>query len=165
MERLKSLSPGQKLVLFASPLLFVSLFLTWQKLEVSFGQAGHAVALLDGWDGWGLLIGLLALALTVFAVVAYLTDVELSEDVPWERLLLGGGVAVLVLTVVKNLLDADSAWASYVGRRPRCARRTRSVRDVGGGVRAPVAPRPGSPPARRQLNRLTSSARSSPGPS
>ena len=115
MERLKSLSPGQKLVLFGSPLLFVSLFLTWQKLEVSFGTAGHAVALLDGWDGWGLLIGLLALALTVFAVVAYLTDVELSEDVPWERMLLGGGIAVLVLTVVKNLLDADSAWASYLG--------------------------------------------------
>ncbi len=115
MERLKSLSPGQKLVLFASPLLFVSLFLTWQKLEVSFGAAGHAVALLDGWDGWGLLIGLLALALTGFAVVAYLTDVELSEDVPWERLLLGCGVAVLVITVVKNVLDADSAWASYLG--------------------------------------------------
>jgi len=115
MERLKSLSPGQKLVLVASPLLFVSLFLTWQKLEVSFGRAGHAVSLLDGWDGWGLLIGLLALGLTVFAVIAYLTDVELSEDIPWERLLLGAGVAVLVLTVVKNLLDADSAWASYLG--------------------------------------------------
>jgi hypothetical protein len=115
MERLKSLSPGQKLVLLASPLLFASLFLTWQKLEVSFGRSGDAVALLDGWDGWGLLIGLLALGLTAFAVVAYLTDVELSEDVPWERLLLGAGAAVLVLTVIKNLLDADSAWASYLG--------------------------------------------------
>jgi hypothetical protein len=115
MERLKSLSPGQKLVLFASPLLFVSLFLTWQKLDVDFGRSGDAVALLDGWDAWGLLIGLLALALTAFAVVAYLTDVELSEEVPWERLLLGAGVAVLVLTVLKNLLDASSSWASYLG--------------------------------------------------
>jgi len=115
MERIKALSAGQTLVLVASPLLFVSLFFTWQKLEIDFGPAGQAVALLDGWDGWGLLIGLLALGLTVFAAVAFLTDVELSETVPWDRLLLAGGVAVLVLTLVKNLLDADSAWASYVG--------------------------------------------------
>jgi hypothetical protein len=115
MERIKALSAGQTLVLVASPLLFVSLFFTWQKLEVDFGAAGQAEALLDGWDGWGLLIGLLALGLTVFAVVAFLTDVELSETVPWDRLLLAGGVAVLALTLVKNLLDADSAWASYAG--------------------------------------------------
>jgi hypothetical protein len=115
MERIKALSAGQRLVLVASPLLFVSLFFTWQRLEVDFGAAGQAEALLDGWDGWGLLIGLLALGLTVFAVVAFLTDVELSETVPWDRLLLAGGVAVLALTLVKNLLDADSAWASYAG--------------------------------------------------
>jgi hypothetical protein len=115
VERIKALSVGQRLLLVASPLLFVSLFFTWQKLEVDFGAAGQAVALLDGWDGWGLLIGLLALGMTGFAVVAYLTDAELSETIPWERLLLAGGVAVLALTLVKNLLDANSAWTSYVG--------------------------------------------------
>jgi hypothetical protein len=115
MERIRALSTGQRLVLVASPLLFVSLFFTWQKLEVDFGPAGSAERLLDGWDRWGLLIGLLALALTGFAVVAFLTDVELSENVPWERLLLAGGFAVLALTLVKTLLDADSSWASYVG--------------------------------------------------
>lgn len=114
MERIKALSTGQRLVLVASPLLFVSLFFTWQKLAVDY-TGGQGEYLLDGWDGWGLLIGLLALGLTGFAVVAFLTDVELSETVPWDRLLLAGGVTVLALTVVKNLLDADSAWASYVG--------------------------------------------------
>jgi hypothetical protein len=114
MERIKALSAGQRLLLVASPLLFVSLFLTWQKLEVPY-TGGSAEQLLDGWDGWGLLIGLLALGLTAFAVIAFLTDVELSETVPWDRLLLAGGIAVLALTVVKTLLDADSAWASYVG--------------------------------------------------
>jgi hypothetical protein len=115
MERFNALSTGSKLVLVASPLLFFSLFFTWQKLEVDFGPAGKAQALLDGWDFWGLLIGLLALGLTALAVVLYLTDVEVSEDVPWERLLLAGGVAVLALTLLKNLTDADSAWMSYVG--------------------------------------------------
>ena len=115
MERFKALSTGPKLLLVATPLLFVSLFFTWQKLEVDFGRAGRAEALLDGWDFWGLLIGFLALGLTALAVVAYLTDVELTEGVPWERLVLGGGIAIFALTVLKNVTDADSAWASYVG--------------------------------------------------
>ncbi|MGH3076933.1 MAG: hypothetical protein ACRDPZ_01980 [Gaiellaceae bacterium] len=115
MERFKALSTGPKLVLVATPLLLVSLFFTWQKLEVDFGRAGSAEAMLDGWDFWGLLIGFLTLGLTSFAVVAYLTDVELSEEVPWERLVLGAGMAILALTVLKNLTDADSAWASYAG--------------------------------------------------
>lgn len=115
MERFKALSTGPKLVLVAAPLLFVSLFFTWQKPEVDYGPAGSAVALLDGWDFWGLLIGLLALGVTVLAVLVHLTDVELSEDVPWERLLVAGGASLLALTLLKNVTDADSAWASYVG--------------------------------------------------
>jgi hypothetical protein len=115
MERFKALSTGPKLVLVAAPLLFFSLFFTWQKLEVDFGPAGTAEAMLDGWDFWGLLIGLLTLGLTALAIVVYFTDVELSEDVPWERILLVGGVSTLAVTLLKNLTDADSAWASYVG--------------------------------------------------
>jgi hypothetical protein len=115
MERFKALSTGPKLILVATPLLLTSLFFTWQKLEVDFGRAGRAEALLDGWDFWGLLIGFLTLGLTSFAVVAYLTDIELPEDVPWERLVLGVGIAILVLTLLKNVTDADSAWASYGG--------------------------------------------------
>jgi hypothetical protein len=115
MERIKALSIGPRLVLVAAPLLFFSLFFTWQKLEVDFGAAGRAEAMLDGWDFWGLLIGLVALGLTALAVLYFLTEVEMSEDVPWERLLLGGGVALFVLALVKNLTDADSAWASYAG--------------------------------------------------
>ena len=114
MDRFRTLSTGPKLLLVATPLLFVSLFFTWQKLEVDFGRAGRAEALLDGWDFWGLLIGMLALGLTALAVVAYLTDVELSEDVPWGPLVLGGGIAIPALTLLKNVTDADSAWASYV---------------------------------------------------
>ena len=34
---------------------------------------------------------------------------------PWERLVLGAGMAILALTVLKNVTDADSALASYMG--------------------------------------------------
>jgi hypothetical protein len=113
MERIKALPTGPKLVLVAAPLLFFSLFFTWQRLEIDFGAAGTAERLLDGWDFWGLLIGLLALGLTALVVVVHVSAVELSEDVPWDRLILGGGLAILALTLLKNLTDADSAWVSY----------------------------------------------------
>jgi len=114
MERINALSTGTKLVLVAGPLLFVSLFFTWQKLEIDYGRAGRGEMLLDGWDRWGLLIGLLILALVTLVVIVQLTDVEMSPDVPWDRLILALGATILVLTLVKNLGDADSTWTSYV---------------------------------------------------
>ena len=115
MERIKALSRGTKLVLAGGVLLFFDLFFTWQKLEIDYGRAGTAHELLDGWDAWGLLIGLLTAALVTLVVIVHLTDVELSPDVPWGRITLGLGTAVFVLTLVKNLTDSNSAWASYVG--------------------------------------------------
>jgi hypothetical protein len=115
MQSFKALSTGPKLVLVAAPLLFLSLFFTWQNLGVDFGPSGQAISPLDGWDFWGLLIGLGALALTVLVALLYLTEVEVSEEVPWERLILAGGLALLALTLVKVLRDAESAWASYAG--------------------------------------------------
>jgi len=114
MEGIKALSTGTKLVLAAGPLLFFSLFFTWQTPEIDYGRAGRAEALLDGWDFWGLLIGLVALTLVTLVVIAQLTEVEMSPDVPWDLLTLGLGVLAFVLALVKNLTDADSAWASYV---------------------------------------------------
>ena len=38
----------------------------------------------------------------------------MSDDVPWETITLGLGVAAFALAVLKSLTDADSTWASYV---------------------------------------------------
>jgi hypothetical protein len=114
MERLKALSRGTKLVLAAGSLLFVSLFLTWQTVEVDFGPAGRADYPLDGWDAWGLLIALLVIAVVSLVVVVHLTDVKLPEDVPWNTLTFALGNAIFVVTVVKNVRDAESTWTSYV---------------------------------------------------
>jgi len=115
MEGIKALSTGTKLVLAAGPLLFFSLFFTWQTPVIDYGRAGRAEALLDGWDFWGLLIGLVTLTLVTLVVIAQLTEAEMSPDVPWDLLTLGLGVVAFPLALVKNLTDADSAWASYVG--------------------------------------------------
>lgn len=114
MQKLKSLSLGSKLVLVAGPLLFVGLFFDWQTLRVDYGPAGVAELPQDGWDAWGLLIGLLAIATVTIVVLRRLTEVEMSEDVPWERLTLAFGAAAFALSVVKSLTDDNSTWVSYV---------------------------------------------------
>lgn len=115
MDRIKALPLGAKLVLASGPLLFLNLSFTWQRVEVDFGPAGQGERLLDGWDRPGLLVGLLTLALVVLAGVRHLTEAELPERVPWAGVVLGLGGLVLALTVAKNLGDAGSTLASYVG--------------------------------------------------
>jgi hypothetical protein len=115
VERLRSLSRGELIMLVAAGLLLVDLFLTWQNLRVDFNAQGTATSPLDGWDAWGLLIALTSLALIAAVVVVYATEVEVPEDVRWELWILAAAAALFGLTLVKNLTDADSAWASYVG--------------------------------------------------
>lgn len=114
MKRLAELSTGTKLMLASSILLFFDLFLTWQKVPQVYGGKFNFTTSIDAWDGWGLLLGLATLALLTLVVLRE-TNVELSPEVPWSRIVLGLSVAMLLLAAVKNLLDAHSAWASYLG--------------------------------------------------
>jgi len=113
VQKLRDLPTGTKLVLVAGPLLFLSLFFDWQTLHVDYGPAGIAKLPQDGWDAWGLLLGGLTISVVVLVVLRRLTEVEMSEDVPWETVILGLSAGVLVVAVVKNLLDAYSTWISY----------------------------------------------------
>lgn len=162
MAKFKALSLGTKLVLVAGPLLLLSLFFTWQHVEVSYGRAGSATESLDGWDAWGLLLGLLVIATVVLVALRELSEVELSEGVPWHTVCFGLGLSVLLVAVVKNLTDAGSSSASYafVGLAALVAAGT--CLDWATGRRAASSRRRSD---RRQLNRLTRSTRSSPGPS
>jgi hypothetical protein len=113
MVKFKALPRGTQLVLIAGPLLIISLFFTWQNVEIDFGPAGIATVPLDGFDMWGLLIALLTMTLIVLVALAQLTDVDMSEDVPWETVRLTLGAAVLAIAVVKSLTDSGSTWESY----------------------------------------------------
>jgi hypothetical protein len=113
MERFKALSRGTKLVLAAGPVLFLSLFFNWQTLKIDYGPAGIATQPQDGWDAWGLLIALLVSAAVTLVVLVRMSEVEMSEEVPWETVAFGLGVATFALAVLKNLTDANSTWASY----------------------------------------------------
>ena len=112
MANFKALSRGSQLVLVAGPLLLFSLFFTWQNVEVQYGRA-VATLPLDGWDAWGLLLALLVMATVAIVALGNLTNVELSDDVPWPKITLGLGMGILAVAVVKSLTDAGSSWISY----------------------------------------------------
>ena len=113
MAKFKALTRGTQIVLVAGPLLFLSLFFTWQNLEVDYGPAGVATSALDGFDAWGLLLALLVLSTVTIVVLRNFTDVEMSEDIPWEKVTFGLGLATAMVAVLKNLTDRDSSWLSY----------------------------------------------------
>jgi hypothetical protein len=115
VERIKGLSLGAKIVLAGAALLFFSLFLTWQKLEVVYEGAGTGTLMLDGWDVWGLLIGFLLVGVVGIVLVAKTGDLDLWPDVDWELVVLAAAGAVFALVLAKNLTDSNSTWASYVG--------------------------------------------------
>ena len=152
LARFRALSTGTRLTLASALLLFFSLFLTWQTLEIDYGRAGTATEMQDGWEVWGLLIGFASLGLIALVVLVQASDVELSPEVPWEALVLALAAALLGLTVVKSLTDADSAWASYLG-----------IVLAAGAVAGTYLD--WSRDRRDQLSRLSRSTRSSPGPS
>jgi hypothetical protein len=113
MAKFKALSRGTQVVLVAGPLLLLSLFFTWQNVEVDYGPAGVATVALDGFDAWGLLLGLLVASCVTIVALRDLSDVELSEDFPWAKITFGLGVATGAVAVLKSLTDANSTWASY----------------------------------------------------
>ena len=121
MAKFKALSRGTQTVLVAGPLLFLSLFLTWQNVEVNYGRAGVATMPLDGFDAWGLLLALLVLATLTLVVLLNLTEVEMSPEIPWTTITFGLGSATFLVAVLKSLTDAESSWASYAFVALACA--------------------------------------------
>jgi len=113
MAKFKALSRGTQTVLVAGPLLFLSLFFTWQNVEVDYGPAGVAKLPLDGFDAWGLLLAILVLSTITLVVLTHLTDVEMSSDIPWTKITFTLGVATFLVAVLKNVTDAGSSWTSY----------------------------------------------------
>jgi peptidoglycan/LPS O-acetylase OafA/YrhL len=113
MRRVADFGTGTKLLLGAGGLMLVGLFLTWQAVPVKFGKTTVTQGL-DGWDFWGLVIALLTLAVVILAVAREHDD-DLAFDPRVARTVLVLGGLVLAATVVKNVRDSDSTWASYLG--------------------------------------------------
>jgi hypothetical protein len=116
MPNLADISRGTQVLLVAAVLLFIDTFLAWQSVDIGVGEFEVSVSR-NAWHGfWGVLLGLLTIALIAWVVLRLLKivppSVKLPAEAPLTALL---AVLVLAFAVIKNLVDDYSAWASYVG--------------------------------------------------
>jgi hypothetical protein len=115
VSRIAELPLGTKVLAAAGTLLFVDLFMTWQEVALDFGPGAEVTRSLDAWDSWGLLIGLLTLALLAGVVVRQTNDELAALGGRWELAALVVTALVLVIVLAKSVRDDGSAWASYAG--------------------------------------------------
>jgi hypothetical protein len=112
MDKFSALSKGMQILLVSAVLLLIDTFFHWQSVDVGPFEVGQ-----NAWHGfWGVMLGLLTIAIIAWAVVRILQP-ELLKSIPAPEgtLVLGLGALILVFAVLKNLIDDYSAWAAYVG--------------------------------------------------
>jgi hypothetical protein len=107
---LSKLSLGSKLVMGAGGLLLIDSFLHWQ--EISFGPVSAGVSM---WHGWGVVVGLLLLAILALAA-AQLAGSKIALGSLSPSLMTAGLSALLVLfTLIKVLTNDFVAMWAWIG--------------------------------------------------
>jgi hypothetical protein len=117
MPNLADLSTATKVLLGAGVLMFIDLFLAWQKVCVSAPGFPEACGTQSGWHGWGTLVGLLVIALIVWEGIT-LAGMASNLNVPIAASVLSAGLAaaILLFTIIKFLADNEArSWPAWVG--------------------------------------------------
>jgi hypothetical protein len=111
LDKINELSLGKKLVLGAGVLLLIDTFLHWQEVT-AFGFTGGQSA----WHGfWGVLLGLMTVALVVWVAVRTFANVQLPEGIPDGLISLVLGALILLFAVIKVISDDFVHWPAYLG--------------------------------------------------
>jgi hypothetical protein len=112
MDRYKALSRGTQVMFVAGVLLLVDTFLSWQKVEF----AGIIPEItLNAWHGfWGVLLGLLTIALLAWLAASMLGVVM---RLPVSDMLLSAvlGAAIVICALLKVLTDEFTAMWAWIG--------------------------------------------------
>jgi len=111
MDHLKGMSRSSQLLGGAGLLLFIFLFFNWQQVDIGPVSVGRS-----GWHGWGVLVGILTIALIAWEVVQML-GVNLPE-LPVKAAMISAGLAagILLFTVIKFLVDNEARhWPAWIG--------------------------------------------------
>jgi len=114
MDHLKAMSRSSHLIGWGGLLLFIFLFFDWQQVCVSIGD-NSACGGRSGWHGWGVLVGILVIALIAWEA----TQIFASHiEAPLKHAYLTAGLCagVLLFTVIKFLVDNEFRhWPAWVG--------------------------------------------------
>jgi hypothetical protein len=117
VDKLNTLSNGEKLIAGGGILMLIASFLPWYKIDLDFGEFGSASASASGWESPGALWSILALICGIAMAAAVLlpkfANVVLPDlgSVTWPQAFLGLGVAALVFVLLKLL--NESSYMSY----------------------------------------------------
>ena len=119
LEKFMALSIGEKIIIIAGAVLFIDGFLPWYSVDLGpFGDYTRS-----GWQSpggiWSLLAILIGLAMSGVVAVRALTEGVIPENVSgvsWPKIFLGGGVAALLLVVIKFLNESSElGFGFYLG--------------------------------------------------
>src|SRR3972149_10434377 len=118
LEKFMALGTGEKIIIIAGLVLFVDGFLPWYSISI-----GPYSASASGWESpgafWSMLAVLIGLAMAAVVGLKGLTEGGIPDNVggqSWPKVLLGGGVAALVLVVIKFLNESSNlGFGFYLG--------------------------------------------------
>ena len=122
LERFNALSIGEKIIIIAGAVLLIDGFLPWYSVSAEF--AGVKVsASASGWESpgaiWSMLAILIGIAMSGVVAVKISTEGVIPENVggfTWPKIFCGGGVAALVLVVIKFLNESSNlGFGFYLG--------------------------------------------------
>jgi hypothetical protein len=113
---------GEKIILFAGPVLLIDSFLKWYSVEVCFLDV-CASASANGWEApgaiWSILAVLIGLAMSAAVALTRFTTVQmpaLPQGATWGRIYLGGGAAAALFVLVKLLNHSgDLSYGFFIG--------------------------------------------------
>src|SRR3970282_2337550 len=119
IEKFMALSIGEKIIIIAGLVLLIDGFLPWYSVDL--GPFGDFMR--NGWQSpgvfWSMLAILIGLAMAAVVFLKGLTEVEIPDNVggvSWPKILFGGGVAALLLVVIKFLNESSHlAFGFYLG--------------------------------------------------
>lgn len=111
LEKFQALSIGEKIIIIAGLVLLIDGFLPWY--DVDLGPFGSVTR--NGWESpgamWSVLAVLIGIAMSGVVALKISTEGVIPENVggfSWPKIFLGGGVAALVLVVIKFLNESSN---------------------------------------------------------
>lgn len=121
MDKINEMSTGEKLIAGGGIVLLIASFLPWYSASAGFGDFSVSFTA-NGWEAPGAIFSILAVIIGVVLAGAVLgpkfgnMQLPALGSITWGQAFVGGGVAAVVLIVIKFLNESSSiSFGFYLG--------------------------------------------------
>jgi hypothetical protein len=122
MEKVNTLSMGEKIIVGAGIVMLIASFLPWYDVDVAFEGITLASASRSGWQSpgaiWSILATLIGVIMAGAVLAPKLGNVRLPDlgQVTWGQALLGMGVVAVIFVLLKLLNESSyMAFGFFIG--------------------------------------------------